>query len=229
MRTAAVVVLLVSACSQRSTPEEVETGAFRPEDAVHETDGAIRVDVQRRLVPLEDMPIVASVMAGLPMTGLADISIDLTVPKSAGAAHYREASGAIAFRCPTGCALGDNQTQFAPRGQPGIDFGHLALDSLDVRAEVREGHVTLTRWELVSKDLSLSATLRVDLADNLADSTLDGCVWWKPQPALLAREPKTHAVVMTTGASIDAEGYFQIKIGGRLGQRKLLAQQCRPT
>lgn len=73
------------------------------------------------------------------------------------------------------------------------------------------------------------ATLRIELADALADSTLDGCMWFKPDPRLVARDAKMHALISTTGATADADGYFQIKVTGRIGARKYVAQQCRPT
>ncbi|MEO9187821.1 MAG: type II secretion system protein GspN [Kofleriaceae bacterium] len=220
--------LTLLACSQSSTPPEVELGAFDPASVVHETDDAVRVEAHRHEVPLQDLPIVARVMSGLPMSGLADLAIDLTVPKSAGVPHYREATGSIALSCPTGCTLGDGHTRLAVGGTEGLDFGQLVIDKLDVRAEVSGGHVAITKWELASKDLAFDARLRIDLADRLEDSTLDGCLWFKPDPALIAREPKTLAVLQTTGATAGTDGYFEIKVGGRIGERKLLAQACRP-
>ncbi len=227
---AILAISILAACSQRSLPpEEVETGAFDPATTVHETDEAIRVEIHRREVPLQQMPIVAEVMSGLPMSGLADITVDLSVPKADGKARYRQATGSVAFACSAGCTLGNDRTKLSVRGAGEVDFGHIKLDSVDARAELRDGHVDLTRWALASKDLTFDATLRIELADVLADSTLDGCMWFKPDPGLLVRDPKTHALISTTGASPDADGLFQIKISGRIGARKYLAQQCRPT
>jgi hypothetical protein len=36
-------------------------------------------------------------------------------------------------------------------------------------------------------------------------------------------------VLQTTGATPDADGYFEIKLGGTVGARKYLAEHCRPT
>ncbi len=228
MRVLLVISVLVG-CSPRSIMEEGETGAFRPEDSVHDTEDAIRVEVHRREVPLQQMPIVAEVMSGLPMSGLANITVDVTVPKVDGKARYRQATGSFAFACPTGCTLGNDRAKLVLRDLGEIDVGHVTFDRIDARAELADGHVKLTRWELVSKDLVFNASLRIELADVLADSTLDGCMWFKPAPGLLERDPKTHALISTTGATADADGFFQIKIGGRIGARKYLAQQCRPT
>ncbi len=226
---AVIAMSILLGCSQRSLPEEAETGAFKPEDAVHETDDAIRVDVHRREVPLQQMPIVAEVMSGLPMSGLADITVDLTVPKVDGKPRYGQTTGSIAFACPKGCTLGDDRTKLSLRDLGDVDFNHLTLGTLDARAEVRDGHVNLTKWELVSTDLTFHARLQIDLVDALADSKIDGCLWFKPDPSLLARDPKMHALISTTGATPDADGVFQIKISGRIGARKYLAQQCKPT
>lgn len=135
MRAILAIPLLV-ACSQRSMPE-VETGAFDPADSVHETDDALRVEIHRRLVPLQQMPIVAELMSGLPMSGLADITADVTVPKTDGTPRYRQVTGSISFACPTGCTIGDDRAKLSLRTLGGVDFGHLTLDRFDAHAELR--------------------------------------------------------------------------------------------
>jgi len=212
---------LLAACSKPS----IEKGAFKIEDVVETTDDAVRVQVDRREVPLREMP-VASLLAGLPMSGFADIAIDLTVPITNGKHDYRKASGSLAFVCPTGCTVGDDVTQLQIPGLGGISFGHLTFDKVDVRAELDDGHVKLTRWQLESPDLTLHATLAIDLAAELADSTLDGCLRFKASPSLARRDPRTAAMIATTGAVLGPDGTYSIKIAGRVGQRKLLGQVC---
>jgi len=219
------LVVLISGCSQQSPP--VETGAFKIEDVVQVINDELRVQVARREVPLHDMP-VASVLGGLPMTGLADIAIDLTVPGAAGKHDFRKASGTIAFGCPTGCTIGDDVARLVTSGlaHDGLPFGHVTFDKVDLRMQVDQGHVKVTRWQLESKDLTLAVKLDIDLATALADSLLDGCVQFKASPALEQRDPRTAAMIDTTGALRGPDGLFSIKIGGRVGQRKLMAQAC---
>ncbi|HEX7836198.1 MAG TPA: type II secretion system protein GspN [Kofleriaceae bacterium] len=194
---------------------------------VQTTDNELRVQVNRREVSLREMP-VASVLAGLPMTGLADIAIDLTVPTAGGKHDYRKASGSIGFGCPTGCTIGDDATklQLSAFTSDGISFGHVTFDKVDLRAEIEHGHVKVTQWQLESKEVMLDLKLDIDLADELSDSALDGCVRFKANPSLAQRDPRTAMMISTTGASPGPDGVYSIKIGGRLGQRRLLAQAC---
>lgn len=225
MRTVIAVAWFIVGCSQRSTPEEVETGAFDPKAIVHESDDALRVEVHRRAVPLQDMSIVAETLGGLPMNGLADVSIDLTVPKQGGVPRYREANGTIAASCPTGCTLGDGQAKLAAHGAA-FGFGHLAFDKIDGRIDVHGGRVDLSQLEITSQDLALHARLRIDLADTFDAAAIDGCVWFKAGDSLGEREPKTYAVLMTTGATPRADGMFELTVAGTIGQLKLLAKPC---
>jgi type II secretion system protein N len=218
--------LLICGCSNEPPP--VENGAFKIEDAVQTTENELRVKVNRREVSLREMP-VASVLAGLPMAGLADIAIDLTIPSAGGKHDYRKVSGSIAFSCPTGCTIGDDATklQLSALTSDGISFGHVTFDKVDVRAEIERGHVKVTRWQLESKELMLDFKLDIDLATELTDSTLDGCVRFKAKPSLAQRDPRTAMIINTTGAPPGPDGVYSIKIGGRLGQRRLLGQACR--
>ncbi len=219
------LVVLIYGCTKQPPP--VEKGAFKIEDVVQTSDDELRVQVARREVPLHDMP-VASVLAGLPMTGLADIAIDLTVPSAGGKHDYRNASGTIAFACPTGCTVGDDVSKLviSSLSNDGIAFGHVTFDKVDVRMQIDRGHVKVTRWQLESKDLTLAVTLDIGLAAELADSLLDGCVRFKASPSLEQRDPRTATIINTTGALRGPDGLFSIKVGGRVGQRKLLGQVC---
>jgi type II secretion system protein N len=221
-----LALLWIAGCAR--DPPPAEKGAFKLEDVVQTTDDAIRVQVNRREVPLREMPM-ASLLAGLPMTGLADVAIDLTVPSADGKHDYRRASGSIAVGCPTGCTLGDDAARLQPLGtwgDRGVPFGHVTFDKVDLRAEVQQGHLKVTRWQLESKDLTLDLRMDIGLAPELADSTLDGCLRFKASPSLEQRDPKTAAIIGVTGAPRGNDGVYSIKIQGRIGQRQLLGQAC---
>ncbi len=214
-------------CNQRATPEEVEVGAFNPADVVHRSADRIRIDVHRKDVPLGEMPIIAETLGGLPMTGLADLTIDLTIPKVEDAVKAKQITGTIAASCPAGCGLGNGTSALAMPGLGSVPFGRLDLGAIEIRAVIKGGRLTMDQFDLASDDVELHARLGVDFADEVDASTIDGCVWWKPKEALLRREPKTHALLSTTGATADGEGFFSIKVGGTLGQIKRMAQDCR--
>ena len=226
MRAVLALAVAITGCSQRSTPEEVESGAFDPADTIRRTDDAVRVEVHRRDVPLAEMPIIAQSLWGLPMTGMGNVAIDLAAPRVDGRVRVGQASGTIALSCPAGCTLGDGRTTLAFGGLGEVDFGVLTFDSLDIRASVQDGRAEITTWQLVSKDIELHARMRIALDDDLASSTLDGCVWFKESPALVKSQPKTAAVIQTTGANVNRDGLYSIRITGTLGASKRLAQEC---
>jgi type II secretion system protein N len=227
MHSTTTLGLVVLICGCSNEPPLVENGGFKIEDAVQTTADALRVQLARREVPLREMP-VASVLGGLPMTGLADIAIDLTVPGAGGVHDYRKASGTVAFSCRTGCTIGDDVTRLvvSSHSTDGVPFGHVGFDKVDLRAQIDHGHVTVTRWQLESKDVTLAIRLDIELAAELADSPIDGCVRFKPNPSLEQRDPRTTAVINTSGALRGPDGLFSIKVGGRVGQRKLMAEAC---
>jgi len=223
MRTLLVVSLL-TACSSRTGEPPVETGAFRFEDVVETTDDATHVRVNRRDVPLENMPI-AAFLGGLPMTGNANVEVDVRIPIVDGEHDTRHAIGTFAVGCPKGCSIGDGVARLHVATSE-LPFGRLTFEELDVRGEIKDGVVELTRWHARSKDATLELALKIALADDFADSALDGCVAFKADPSLAHRDPKTAAVIATTGATADATGLFHIAIGGSAGTRKLLARTC---
>ena len=221
-----VLGVLIAGCG--TAPPRSEKGAFQIEDVVRTTGDAIRVQVNHTEVPLQQMPM-AALLAGLPMAGLADIAIDLTVPGARGKHDYRKAVGSIAVGCPAGCTLGDDTARIHPPGAAegeGIPFGRIAFDRIDIRAEVQQGHLKVTRWQLASKDLTLDLELDIQLAAELADSTIDGCLRFKPSDSLGQRAPKTAAAIATTGAPRAADGSYSIKIQGRVGKSRLLGAAC---
>lgn len=219
-------MIVVAGCTSRSSEPPVATGAFTLSEVTTTTPDAETIAVDRREVPLRELPL-ASYLAGLPMTGLAAIAIDLRVPIVDGKRDHRGAVGAITFACPDGCAIGDDAARLRPRGAgDGIPFGHIRFDTLDAHATIGDGRVTLDRWRAVSKELQLEVAVTIELASPLAESGLDGCVRFKAYPALATRDPKTAAVIATTGASVGDDGVSSIAIAGSVGSPKLIGRRC---
>lgn len=221
---ATVMILSLAACSSRSTPE-VESGPFDPATAVIRDADATRISVHRKDVPLEQMPIIAETLGGLPMSGMANAAIEIAVPVEDHVARYSKTTGTLAVSCPEGCALGNSRSTLAVAGMT-IDFGTISLGKVDIRGEAKHGVFELTTFDMVSADVELHAHLKIDLNDDLAKAALDGCIWFKETPALVKRDPKTAAVLQTTGATRNREGFFSIKVAGTLGAVKRLAQDC---
>ena len=146
------------------------------------------------------------------------MEVNLIVPIVDGDHAPRRAAGTFMLACPKGCTIGDGVARLHV-GTSELPFGRLTFDELDVRGEIKDGTVAITRWHARSKDLTLELALKIALADDFAASALDGCVAFKADTALAQRDPKPAAVIATTGANSDASGLFLIAIGGTAARR----------
>jgi hypothetical protein len=223
MRLLLAVSFLV-ACSSESTSEP-KTGAFDPDAVVTTTAKARRISVHQREVPLAEMPM-GRWLIGIPMHGMAEVDIDVEAPIVGGTARYSKAHGTIAMGCATGCTIGNDKAKidFAPDMQ--LEFGHLTFDKFDMRMTVGNGHAKLDHWAVESPDLKLTIDLDITLADDFSQSTVDGCVRFAAGAGLADRQPKTATVISLTGANLDRDNLYSIKISGTIGATKRLAQAC---
>src|SRR5439155_7956935 len=107
-----LAILVLAACGNGSSKDVTSELAPPPpvgrlEGDVEETATALHVHYAGRAVPLRDLPIAAQ-LGGIPMSGAADIAIDLTVPKAGARTDFRGAIGEIDVGCPKGCTIGDD-------------------------------------------------------------------------------------------------------------------------
>jgi hypothetical protein len=175
-------------------------------------------------VAFKDLPLGD---LGLPVIG-AKVDIDLRVPIAKGKRDYSHATGFFAVTCPAGCQIGDDKAKIVPSSSPrnrafvgdGIEFGHVALDRVDVRIELADGHAKISRWLVGSNDLAIDLTGDVTLAADLDQSRIDACLRFKPTEALRQRDSKTYNVLSLTGAAVDAQGDFAIHLTDRFRQMR---------
>jgi hypothetical protein len=244
MRTL-LAVSLVAACSRsaeppppapapKPTPVPKPTppptrarGAFDPDRVVTTTTDETRIAVNREAVPLEEMPM-GRWLAGLPMRGLANVKIDLAAPVQRDRTLFSQAHGTFAFTCDHDCRIGDDIAPLELARSP-VDVGHVDIDKLALHGTVENGHAKLTQLDLVSPDMKLAVDLDIALADDLAASTIEGCIRFAPAADLAKRRPKTWSILQLTGASLDQTGMFSIRITGTLGAPKRLAEECGPS
>src|SRR5262249_405061 len=151
----------------------------RLEGGIDDTASAIRVHYAGRSVELRGLPL-ADYLGGLPMSGLVDVAIDLTLPKAHGNPDLQGAYGTIDVSCPKGCAIGDNQTKLKPPTTnqrtnafvgAGITFGQLALGRVHVRIVAADGHARITDWQMDSDDLTLKVGATVEFGHDVDSST----------------------------------------------------------
>jgi type II secretion system protein N len=247
-RVAVALLLVLTACSSKKDdkagaktddskgtrpgeqPSLGETGgAFKLSDVTSSGDDGTEVKIDRKGVPLRDMDL-AAYFGGLPLSGMADIAIDLKVPKSAGAEDFRQAKGTITIACPNSCQIGDDQTKLSLNPKAGamgeLSFGHLLLDKFEMKMDVADGHAKLSQWEVQSNDVTLQVTLDVELGRTVKESKVNGCVRFKPSDDLAKRDPKTATVLSATGATRGADGMYSIKLEGTVGHRKAIGMPC---
>ena len=191
-------------------------------------DTGTRYSIPNSLVALES-PALGQPL-GLPTSGRGQIALDVHVTGT----DLRTAEGAISLGCPAGCVLGDDKSNLhiAPSpsramfGPGGLAFGHLTVDHFAAKVTVGHGRADLASFEWASPDVELLVSGGVTLAAALDKSQVDVCVRFKPSEALRVRDPKTYAMLSLTGAPLDPDGRYDIRIEGSLGEPKRLGLVC---
>ena len=170
-------------------------------------------------------------VAALPFAKLLGLSGHVEVAATA--------TGELALSC-TDCRI-----DYDPRGR-GVRVGPIAIDRsgsagprsagdgrrgvsidrLDARVAIANGRVSITSWRLASRDVRLEVALDVQVAPHLDDSAVTGCVAFAPTAALRARDPRLASMLQTSGATLGADGLYQIRLAGTLGDVKKLGQVC---
>jgi hypothetical protein len=176
--------------------------------------------------PLDELPVEAWT-GGLPIEGDGRLLVWLAHAQN----DWSNAVGFVRFRCED-CRLGDGLAKMrVPGYDEGMVFPGIELGSVYAALDFAEGEVNLTTtWR--SGDFVLEAKVIGKLAKRAEDIALEGCVRFGPTAGLRERDPRMHAIVVTTGASqIEGERekeheVFAIEIGGTLGTMRRLGKVC---
>jgi type II secretion system protein N len=184
---------------------------------------------------------------GLPMAGKVRLALDLELPNDRGndktktarsGPNFTKAEGTVELACPSGCTVGDGksklklttnnarQQEFLDQGGGGIDFGKVNVDSLIARAELKNGKLDLTRFELKSGDGEAHVAVSIVVNQDLLASTITGCLRFHDSEAFRKREPKTDAALTTTGAPLGPDGLFHIKLDGPIRTMRRIGVVC---
>jgi type II secretion system protein N len=229
-----LLLVVVVACGGSSSSEDAPLPPPVPGrlvGGIENTDKAMLVRYLGVQVPIEKIPAVADAI-GLPVTGLAEIKIDITIPRSNDELDMARAAGAIDIQCAK-CTIGDDNAKLVPKAPrdtraadfvgDGIAFGHITVERLDLRVVIARGRAEFARFVLDSPDIAIHITGGVDLARAITDSRIDACVRFQPKPELRKRDPRTHDVLMLTGAQLADDGFSEIGVRGSIGDRKMFA------
>jgi len=228
-----LLALALASCAKDPAPAPTAkptAPAAANDHQLHRTDTADSISITGQGVPLASQPTADWI--GLPMSGDMDVSIDIK-----GTSDLTKANGKILITCTT-CRLGDGKTKIKPQPKnqraaafagDGIDFGHVELGNASIAIAIKDGTATITTWNVTSNEATLSVSGTMTFGKTLAESTIDACVRFNATDALRQREPMTHAALQVTGAPMAADGMFNIKLTGTVGQMRRLGMVCDGT
>jgi type II secretion system protein N len=199
------------------------------------------IDIVGEALPSASLPVRE--LVGLPMSGKIGFAVLLDLPNEKSksgrvAANWAKAEGAIALSCPSGCTVGDGKSKLKAKlknraqqafAEGGIDFGKVTIDTLFANVTIKDGKLTVSRFDAKSTDGDLRVEFDVALNPDISSSTVTGCLRFKGSDALLKREAKTHAAISTTGAPLGPDNLFHIKLDGQLREVRRLGQVCTAT
>jgi len=182
-------------------------------------------------------------LIGLPVEGKIDFAAALDLPNDhpkvgKPVPNWPKAEGEFSIACPSGCTFGDGKTKLKPLVKnsqqqamvgEGIDFGKVDIDSLVVKAEVKNGKFNVTKFDAKSKDGEVHVDYSMNLEKEFGNSVVAGCLRFKGSKLLEEKEPKTFAALQTTGAELRSDGLFHIRLTDRFNTMKRLNQECGPN
>lgn len=157
-----------------------------------------------------------SKMAGLPvggkMNGTLDVSLENDVHKSTGSLD-----------------LSIDAASVGPGAVQGLTLPNVALGSLTLAAEVRDGKFKITSFKQTGGNLSLRASGNIELRQPLPVSGVQACLQFKADPAFLNSNPKLKTIVDLASVQLrkDGEGFLMVPVQGALNGVRVNPGVCR--
>jgi hypothetical protein len=217
MRTARIWLVGLAACGAAPAKPVAAPTAEDHElhvDIATAADG-LHVEVIGHAAQLAHAPIAG--LLGMPVSGIADVAIELVVPRDA-----RAAKGSIELRCISQCAIGDDAAPARIGGEFGIAVGKVPIDDFVLRATIGDGKVELAKWTAHVEGIEIAVTGRIELAHDLGDSVITGCARFRPVHA----DEKVRDLAAVSGAPVASDGYYNIRLTGHVNNMRRLAQVC---
>jgi len=220
---------------------KLDDGRISGNFAVSKSNTSVSIDGSE--VPSERLPM-REALSNLPMSGTVNFEVSLDLPNEKlktgkVGPNWTHADASLEFDCPDGCVIGDGKAKLKLKAKnsrsqafagDGTEFGRVKIQSLAAKAELKDGKLDITKWEVQSSDLELHVDYTMTLAENIDQSAVLGCIRFKPTAALRKREPKTYDQILLTGAARDmSTGLDNIKLQGTFKHLKKLAKMCGPN
>lgn len=194
----------------------------------------LAVEFSTEDLPLESIPGLRDAL-GLPMVGGLDAEVELSLPER----RWDLAEGTLELGCP-GCVIGDGKTKMKAKQRPGrrasffasegLTVPALNLGDLHARITIGEGRGNIETFAAKSDDGDLAIHGAIEFEATIGESKFtQACTKFRLSDALKQRDPAFGNVPNVMGAPIDAEGYSNLTMVGKLGEfRWLAAKNCEP-
>lgn len=211
-----LAVVLIAACGHDSAtkPDPVPTPAPAPTPKSAEAKPLVELDQKLDRWDGGGAPIIG----GLAIRGRLGSATN----------QLSNATGTLSVTCDA-CTFGDGGKLVPKTNNPktaafvgdGITIPPIQLGAISATATFTDGKGVID-GHLGSPDLlELTAKGTIKLADKYEDSDLDVHLAFRGGKSL---DPKAQAIVATTGASMDSDGWYKIHVTGKVSAPKRLAE-----
>lgn len=206
---------------------DIATGSGGMTGDVRMSKSSLNVDFRLKRMPLSTIPGIADAV-GLPLGGLGDGRIRLALPKN----DWSKASGRVDLSCTVGCTVGDGVARVYPKAKREADAlmvkDGFPVDTINISRfvlgiAIAKGEAKRDKFEFESPDGDIAIDFNIKLAKKINDSTINGCIKYKCSGDYLAKSP---AACELGSPAVDADGFRNIKLTGKLDKMRRLGSVC---
>jgi type II secretion system protein N len=193
----------------------------------------LAVEIGTEALQLESIPGLRDAL-GLPMKGGLDAQLDVTLPEQ----RWDLAEGSLTLSCP-GCVVGDGKSKIKPKAPTsprrasffaaeGLTVPALNLGDLEGKISIISGKGVIDEFGAKSVDGDLAIHGTIELGREFGESRFgQACMKFRLSDQLKQREAEFGNVPALMGAPLDAEGFSNVIMSGKLaGMRLIAATSC---
>jgi type II secretion system protein N len=179
-------------------------------------------------VSLKDLPGLAQGANGIPITGSAELKVDVVAPKNLMA----QAAGSAAVTVEN-CVVGDGKAKLVVPGDPmlaaGITVPKLSFGRIAGSVVIDKGRATFRDLRGHSKEADVELMGYVELRDPLSLSLVHAYLKFKPSDALVKREPTIEMLnTMLGNVARRPDGFLGFSITGTVSSPLFLPSKEPP-
>jgi type II secretion system protein N len=204
-----------------------EIGEGSIEGDITASSGELAIEFSTEDLELGAIPGLRDAI-GLPMKGGLDAELEVTLPEQ----RWDQAEGSFTLSCPS-CVIGDGKAKIKPKAQgrrtsffagEGLTVPALDLGELEGKITFEKGRGTIEKLGAKSKDGDLAIHGTIELGNPFSESRFgQTCMKFRLSDALKQREAQFGNVPNLMGAPLDAEGFSNIIMMGKLAEMRMIA------